>query len=534
MPGKPDSSPGQLIQMRSGNLFLAVATQITIPQVVCQDIDDVGTLVLLYFLIAFGRASGEDYSQEQDMIKKAGSDHIGRNYRNRYVPQGSEFAQNIGWIVYICGMKKVTFKTLGCRLNQYETDALVTRFHQAGYEVVDTSAPSDVTVINTCTVTNQSDQKSRNTINQTVRKNPGGLVVVTGCMANNYKDQLEADNRITYVVDNARKSHIVSLVDAHFKGEVVHPDTFPGNVFGFETVDQSLHTRTSIKIQDGCDNFCTYCIVPSVRGRAISRPLNEILENVRQVTDNGFKEIVITGVNIGRYNYGPYNLERAIEKIADLPGDFRIRISSLEPDGFGPDFYKVFQHPKMTPHLHLCIQSGSDRILLKMRRMYTTRSFMDILDSFRREIPDFNFTTDVIVGFPGETDEDFEQTVRVAKEARFSHIHTFRYSRRKGTRADRMLEQVEEKVKTSRSEVIRLVSEENRLRYMQEMLGRTERVLIEKVDSGGTAQGYGEHYLPVRFSSPIRTRNVFREVRLENINPADPPVMLGSDQSFKP
>ena len=431
-------------------------------------------------------------------------------------------------------MKKVTFKTLGCRLNQYETDALVTRFHQAGYEVVDTSVPSDVTVINTCTVTNQSDQKSRNTINQAVRKNPGGLLVVTGCMANNYKDQLEEDQRITYVVDNERKSQIVSLVDAHFKGEIVHPETYPGNVFGFETVDQSLHTRTSIKIQDGCDNFCTYCIVPSVRGRAVSRPLGEILENIRRVTDNGFREIVITGVNIGRYSHGANNLERAIEKMAELPGDFRIRISSLEPDGFGPDFYKVFQHPKMAPHLHLCIQSGADLILKRMRRMYTVGSFMEILDTFRKNMPDFNFTTDVIVGFPGETEEDFEQTVRVVKEARFSHIHTFRYSRRKGTRADRMQEQVEERIKSGRSEVIRLVSEENRLHYMQQMLGRTERVLIEKVDAGGTARGYGEHYLPVRFSSPVRTKNIFREVRLEKIDPAETPVLAGRDQSFKP
>ncbi|RLD98693.1 MAG: tRNA (N(6)-L-threonylcarbamoyladenosine(37)-C(2))-methylthiotransferase MtaB, partial [Bacteroidetes bacterium] len=301
-------------------------------------------------------------------------------------------------------MKKVSFKTLGCRLNQYETDALVTRFHQAGYQIVDFATQADIAVINTCTVTNQSDQKSRNTINHAARKNPAGLVVVTGCMANNYKEQLEANEKITYVVDNERKSQIVSLVDAHFKGEVVHPDSWAGDIFGFETVDQSLHTRTSIKVQDGCDNFCTYCIVPSVRGRAVSRPLDEILENIRRVVDNGFKEIVITGVNIGRYDFGKYKLESAIEKMLELPGDFRIRISSMEPDGFGPDFHKIFRHPKMAPHLHLCIQSGSDSILKKMRRMYSTRSFMDIVETFRKEMPDFNFTTDVIVGFPGESE----------------------------------------------------------------------------------------------------------------------------------
>ena len=423
-------------------------------------------------------------------------------------------------------MKKVSFKTLGCRLNQYETDALVTRFHQAGYQIVDFATQADIAVINTCTVTNQSDQKSRNTINQAARKNPAGLVVVTGCMANNHKEQLEANEKITYVVDNERKSQIVSLVDAHFKGEVVHPDSLAGDIFGFETVDQSLHTRTSIKVQDGCDNFCTYCIVPSVRGRAVSRPLDEILENIRRVVDNGFKEIVITGVNIGRYDFGKYKLESAIEKMLELPGDFRIRISSMEPDGFGPEFHKVFRHPKMAPHLHLCIQSGSDSILKKMRRMYTTRSFMDIVETFRKEMPDFNFTTDVIVGFPGESKDDFAETNRVVKEAQFSHIHTFRYSRRKGTRADRLEEQIEERIKAERSEIIRQISEGNRLDYMSSMVGKTERVLIEKVNSKGMARGYGEHYLPIQFSTPLRTKNIFQDVVLEKVNPADTPLII--------
>ena len=423
-------------------------------------------------------------------------------------------------------MKKVSFKTLGCRLNQYETDALVTQFHQAGYQVVDSASIADITVINTCTVTNQSDQKSRNTINRAARKNKGGLVVVTGCMANNHKEQLEANEKITYVVDNERKSQIVSLVDAHFSGEVVHPETYSGDVFGFEAVDQSLHTRTSIKVQDGCDNFCTYCIVPSVRGRAVSRPLDEILENIRRVVDNGFKEIVITGVNIGRYDFGKYKLESAIEKMLELPGDFRIRISSMEPDGFGPDFHKIFRHPKMAPHLHLCIQSGSDSILKKMRRMYSTRSFMDIVETFRKEMPDFNFTTDVIVGFPGESEDDFAETTRVVKEARFSHIHTFRYSRRKGTRADHLEEQIEERIKAERSEIIRLISEENRLDYMSSMVGKTERILIEKVNNKGMAHGYGEHYLPIQFSAPLRTKNIFQDVVLEKVNPADPPLII--------
>jgi len=425
-------------------------------------------------------------------------------------------------------MKTVSFKTLGCRLNQYETDALVTQFHQAGYQVVDFSKPADITVINTCTVTNQSDQKSRNTINHAARKNTNGLVVVTGCMANNHKEQLESNEQITYVVDNERKSQIVPLIDAHFKGEIVHPDSYPRDVFGFETVDQSLHTRTSIKIQDGCDNFCTYCIVPSVRGRAVSRPIGEILENVRRVVDNGFKEIVITGVNIGRYDHGGLNVRGAIEQVLELPGDFRLRISSLEPDGFGPEFHQLFQHPKMMPHMHLCIQSGSDPILLKMRRMYTVKSFMDIIEKFRGEIPDFNFTTDVIVGFPGETDKDFQLTLDLVREAQFSHVHTFRYSRRQGTRADRMEDQVEERIKSERSELVRKLTEENRISYMESMIGKQERVLVERVDGKGMARGYGEHYLPVHFPTADQGRNRFEDVLLEKVVPGETPFISGS------
>ncbi len=424
-------------------------------------------------------------------------------------------------------MKRVSFKTLGCRLNQYETDALVTQFHLAGYRVVDFSEPADITVINTCTVTNQSDQKSRNTISHAARKNGDSLVIVTGCMANNHRSNLEEQKEITYVVDNNRKSQIVSLVNAHYHGEMVQPETLPGDVFGFETVRQSLHTRTSIKIQDGCDNFCTYCIVPSVRGRAVSRPVDQILDNVRRVVDHGFREIVITGVNIGRYEYDMIRFEQVVEKIASLPDDFRIRISSLEPDGFGPDFHQLFAHPKMTPHLHLCIQSGSDPVLLKMRRMYTVSSFMEILERFRKHDPDFNFTTDVIVGFPGESEEDFRKTAAICREALFSHIHTFRYSRRKGTRADRMAGQVEEKIKTERSSIIREISEKNRLQYMESMMGRLQRVLVEKVDPEGSAQGYGEHYLPVTFPGMDEQKNTFRQVLLRQVEDESQPVLIG-------
>lgn len=424
--------------------------------------------------------------------------------------------------------KRVSFKTLGCRLNQFETDALVTGFDNAGYRIVDFDDDADVTVINTCTVTNQSDQKSRNTINHAAARNKNAIVVVTGCMADNYKEKLEGQEQITYVVDNDRKSHIVDLVESHYSGEIVHPDTFSADRFGFDTVQKSLHTRTSIKIQDGCDNFCTFCIIPSVRGGAVSRPVKDILDNVRRVVDNGFKEVVITGVNIGRYEYEGISFENVIEKVVELPGDFRVRISSLEPDGFSTGFPALFSHPKLAPHLHLCLQSGSEEILLKMRRMYSAQFFMETIERFREEKPDFNFTTDVIVGFPGETDEDFQKTLEFVRKARFSHIHTFRYSRRTGTRAERMPGQVPGRVMAQRSEEIRKLSEAMRLDYMRSMVGKTERVLIEKVNENNIASGYGEHYLPVEFEVDNSSRNRFVDVVVNDIRISDDPVMLAS------
>lgn len=415
-------------------------------------------------------------------------------------------------------MKKVAFKTLGCRLNQFETDSLVTQFHNAGYKIVDFGENADVSIINTCTVTNSSDQKSRNYINQASGLSPNGITVVSGCMANHKKEILEKQENITYVVENEQKNDIFNLVDSHFKGEILHPGNLNGDVFGFETVDKSLHTRTSIKIQDGCDNFCTFCIIPKVRGRATSRSSKEIVENVKRVVDNGFKEIVLTGVNISRYDYEGLNFRNIAEKILKVDGDFRVRISSIEPDNFTPDFPEIFHHPKLNPHLHLCLQSGSDNILMKMRRMYNVKSFMEIVESFRKEHPDFNFTTDIIVGFPGETEEDFQQTLNIASQAKFSHIHTFKYSIRNGTRAARMDDQISGKIKTLRSESVRILSEKHEKEYYSSMLGKPQRVLIENPDKNGFAIGYGEHYIPIQIKKDGIARNEFYDVSLRELS----------------
>ncbi|NOU58219.1 tRNA (N(6)-L-threonylcarbamoyladenosine(37)-C(2))-methylthiotransferase MtaB [Marinifilum caeruleilacunae] len=423
-------------------------------------------------------------------------------------------------------MKKVAFKTLGCRLNQYETDAIASQFQDNDFQLVPFDKEADVYVINSCTVTHQSDHKSRNFINQANRKNPNSILVVTGCMANNAKNELESREEINYVVENDRKSSVFSLVEAHYKGEILHPSKLNTDLFSYGSTEKGFHTRSMVKIQDGCDNFCTFCIIPSVRGRAVSRPIQDILDNVRDVISNGAKEVVLTGVNIGRYEFENYKFDDIVEQILELEGDFRLRISSIEPDGFGDKFLGLLNHPKMTPHLHLCLQSGSDPVLLQMRRMYTIKRFKEIVDRVRSVRSDFNITTDVIIGFPGESDQDFDATCNIIKELQFGHVHAFKYSIRKGTRAERMTEQVDEKIKTKRSELLRGISDQVKKQYRTEFIGKEQIVLVEKTN-GKIAKGYGEHYIPVEFSGEELKKNHFYKVKIKSMTAEDEPVLTG-------
>ncbi len=414
--------------------------------------------------------------------------------------------------------KKIAFKTLGCRLNQFETDSIVTDFYNAGYEIVPFKEAADVYIINSCTVTNQSDQKSKNTINQAVRfAGNKGITVVTGCMVESQKDILENRTDLTYVVGNKNKSSIFSLIDSHFKGEIIHPTDFKQDLFNFSLVEKGFHTRSMIKIQDGCNNHCTYCIVPSVRGMAKSRNSDDILENIRKVIDLGFKEIVLTGVNISRYHSTNHDFESLVRQILNLNGDFRLRISSIEPDNYSDSFIDLFENPKLCHHLHLCLQSGSDDVLKMMRRFYTVKQFRSFTNDFKQKYPDFNFTTDIIVGFPGESERNFNETYEVAKEIGFSHIHTFKYSVRRGTIAEKIPEHIPEKVKDERSRIIRELGEENKLRYRQSFIGKEQVLLIERPQGKLGALGYGEHYIPIALQGLKPERNTFRRVKITGI-----------------
>jgi len=407
---------------------------------------------------------------------------------------------------------KVAFKTLGCRLNQYETDALAAQFSGNGYEVSEQEEGADVVVVNTCTVTNQSNQKSRYVISHAGRINPGAKMVITGCMAESHAEQLQKKFPKATVINNKGKSGIFHSVDSLIKTGNADLSDKDYDLFSYQSFTEMFHTRSLIKIQDGCDNFCTFCIIPFVRGRAISRPVEQVLQNIREVVAKGAKEIVLTGVNISRYESDGVKFSGLVEKILNLEGDFRVRISSIEPDRFDDHFFTLIGHPKLAPHLHLCLQSGSERILLQMRRMYTVKDFLEIVDRVRAVDPIFNFTTDVIVGFPGETEEEFEETMAVARKVGFGHMHIFKYSVRQNTRAQRMADHIPDKVKTERSKRMHALAEELTASYRASFDNTEQRILVEKW-TDGMASGYNDYFVPMQFASANKKRNRFEVVQ---------------------
>ncbi|MFP4068317.1 MAG: MiaB/RimO family radical SAM methylthiotransferase [Spirochaetaceae bacterium] len=464
---------------------------------------------------------------------------------------------------------RVAFRTLGCKLNQHESDSLAEDFRSAGYALVPFEEAADVYVLNTCTVTNKADRKSRNLLYRTLRAAGAGaatqtdaprtqvgagsedeagtederggagnsrpLVVLTGCFAEGHKRQYTGDNRFL-LVDNPRKAHLVDLVEARRRGELTDPDAADPNLFRYHAASV-YHTRSTIKIQDGCNNFCTFCIVPYVRGTAQSRPTAEVLADARRSIEGGAHEIVLTGVNMSRYDHEGVGFSGLLERLLELSGRFRLRISSLEPDRLDDRFFTLLEHPKMCPHLHLCLQSGSDRILLRMRRQYDTARFSRYVERIRRARPDFNLTTDILVGFPGETEEDFTRTVEMVRRTGFSHIHTFPYSVRERTRAARMPGHVSEAVKSERAEIIRRVSLENKIRYRRSLIGRSETLLVERTaPAAGREHGYGEHYVPIRLveSRPAAAtslrRNELLRVRLAGLSDDEEPLLLGEPE----
>ncbi|HRX49506.1 MAG TPA: tRNA (N(6)-L-threonylcarbamoyladenosine(37)-C(2))-methylthiotransferase MtaB, partial [Spirochaetota bacterium] len=401
---------------------------------------------------------------------------------------------------------KIKIESLGCRLNQSEIESVSTALQNMGHDIV-TSGAADIYIINSCAVTGRSERKARQLIYRAIDKTGGSdrkRIIVTGCAT----EAITTDSSITYV-SNDHKYLIPEIIEGIASGyEKMKPSRF-----GYTSPLKCSTNRVNLKIQDGCNNFCSYCIIPFMRGVPQSRPYNDIITEFRLLLDNGYKEIVLTGVNIGKYDNNGRGLASLVSGILGLEGEFRLHLTSLDPDSASDELIKLFADRRMVKHLHLSLQSGSDSVLRRMNRPYTRAEYTAAVNKLKAVDPDFNFTTDVIVGFPGETDEEFSDTVSLVKDAGFSHIHTFRYSPRPGTEAALMNDAVPEIIKTERSkEIINLYMRQKESFYSR-FSGRSGTFLSEKFRSGVTT-GFNEHYIPVEISEKL-PRNEFFNIRTE-------------------
>ena len=421
-------------------------------------------------------------------------------------------------------MKKVSFYTLGCKVNQYETNAMIQKFKEAGYEIVDMNNNlSDICVVNTCTVTNISDRKSRHELRKVKEKNKNAIIVATGCYAQVAKTELEEMPEIDIVLGNTEKNDIVKYVEEFIKDKekIVEIDDI-GMQKEFSEMGHITYTektRAVIKVQDGCNQFCSYCIIPYARGRVRSRKPEEVVKEIEKIAQKRIKEVVITGIHISSYGRDFNNengLIELLEKINNIDGIQRIRLGSLEPKIITEEFVqRLTKLDKMCHHFHLSLQSGCDETLKRMNRKYTTQEFREIVQRLRKYYDDVILTTDVIVGFPGETEEEFNKTFEFLKEIKFYKMHVFPYSKRKGTRAAEMKEQVDGNIKEQRSKILITLSNENQKEYNVSLIGKNVEVLFEDRD-GEYYKGHTQNYILVKYKTDEILDNTLRDVEITN------------------
>ncbi|HBG7807895.1 TPA: tRNA (N(6)-L-threonylcarbamoyladenosine(37)-C(2))-methylthiotransferase MtaB, partial [Clostridioides difficile] len=385
-------------------------------------------------------------------------------------------------------MKKVAFYTLGCKVNQYETEAMLELFEKDGYEQVNSEEYADVYVINTCTVTHMSDRKSRQYIRRVKKKNPDAIIAVVGCYSQVSPEEILDIEEVNLVMGTNDRRKIVEEIKKINSSKKVSTVDDIMKVKAFEEIEISQtngKTRAFMKIQDGCDRFCTYCIIPYARGRVRSRDIDSIVDEVKKLANNGYKEVVLTGIHVASYGKDlkdrDIKLLDVIKQINKIEKIERIRLSSVEPILFTDEFVnEVLKMDKVCPHYHLSLQSGCDETLKRMNRRYTTLEYKTIVDRLRSKMPDVAITTDVIVGFPGETNEEFKKTYEFLKEIELSQMHIFKYSPRKGTPAATMENQVDPQMKHFRSEQLLNLSKVNFNKFATKFIGRKLDVLFEQ------------------------------------------------------
>lgn len=410
-------------------------------------------------------------------------------------------------------MRRYRVVTLGCRTNQYESQAYKDQLEAVGYNEAKGSEQADLCIVNSCTVTESADRRSRQEIRHLLRDNPTTRLVVTGCMADSAKDLVAAMPGVSLVVPNAEKE---SLVEQLLPEEEV-PE------FAIERFE--AHTRAFVKVQDGCNSFCSYCIIPYVRGRSRSRPIADVLKEVRQLVANGYKEVVLTGINIGDYDGEGVegdNLAKLIREVDQVEGVERLRVSSIDPDEVDDELMDAIIGGRSTCHsMHLVLQAGSNVTLKRMNRKYNRQHFYDAVDKLRGACPDFTFTTDIIVGFPGETEADFEETLNVMRDVRFAKVHMFPYSERPRTRAARFPDKLPIEIIRERKQRLLRIAEEQSFALHEEFVGRRMTVLTENFDRArpGEILGHTDNFLLVRLQAADCQPNQLVDVDLLENHP---------------
>ena len=423
--------------------------------------------------------------------------------------------------------KKAALHNLGCKVNAYETEAMQELLEQNGYEIVPFKEGADVYIINTCTVTNVADRKSRQMLHKARKMNPDAIVVATGCYVQARGEDI--DPCVDIVVGNNKKKDLIAILDEYYaEGQKVHEVqkelldiNHEKEYEEMQVTHTAEHTRAYIKVQDGCNQFCSYCIIPYARGRVRSRNLENVLEEVQALAAAGYKEVVLTGIHLSSYGIDTGDsLLELIQRVHEIEGIQRIRLGSLEPRIITEEFASgIAALPKMCPHFHLSLQSGCNATLKRMNRRYSAEEYMEKCDLLRKYFQNPALTTDVIVGFPGETEEEFAESMDFVDRVNFYETHIFKYSRRAGTKAAAMPDQIPEEIKTERSAKLIELGHRKQSAYEEKLLGTIQEVLMEEAietDDGIYQVGHTKEYVKIGLKSEANLSNQLKNVKIED------------------
>lgn len=412
---------------------------------------------------------------------------------------------------------KAAIHTLGCKVNIYESEYIINILKENGYQIVDFDSKADIYIINTCTVTNTSDKKSEKMIKRARKQNKDAIIIAMGCHAQIKGDNIDAD----IIIGNKDKSKIISLIEEYQENKNKIKRIYNLDNVSFEDMYISSfnsHTRAFVKIQDGCDAFCSYCIIPYARGPIRSKDPKTVIKEITSLVENGYKEIILTGIHTGKYGKDiNYTFEQLLKEIIKIKNLYRIRISSIEINELtDPILDLIKDNQVIAKHLHIPLQSGSDKILKLMDRKYDLKFYKDRIEKIRKMIKDISITTDLIVGFPNENEKDMEDTLKFLKEIKFTKIHTFPYSKREGTKAASMENQIDETIKRKRVKTVLELSDQLEQDFYQSKLNKTEELIIEQTKDG-KSYGYTSNYIKVEINSPLRPNEVI-SVKINKVN----------------